>query len=58
MKPTTNPPYNPNTTEFQKLKNTTRPKHKPVKGPPNLTQKLPTSREFFAPIGALVTISP
>ena len=50
MKPTTNPPYNPNTTEFQKLKNTTRPKHKPVKGPPNLTQKLPTSREFLLPL--------
>ena len=56
--PTIIPPYTPNTTVFQKLKNTTRPKQKPVNGPPNLAQKFTTSIEFLAPIGALVTISP
>ena len=44
--PTTIPPYNPNTTVFQKLKNTTRPKQKPVNGPPNLAQKFTTSLSF------------
>ena len=56
--PTIIPPYTPKTTVFQKLKNTTRPKQKPVNGQPNLAQKFTTSIEFLAPNGALVTISP
>ena len=52
------PPVTPNTAVFQKLKNTTRPKQRPVKGPPNLAQKFTTSIEFLAPTGAFVTISP
>ena len=58
ISPTICPPIAPNTTVIQKLTKTISPKQKPVKGPPYLAQKLPTSIEFLAPRGALVTISP
>ena len=56
--PTICPGTVPNTKVIQKLTKTMSPKQNPVKGPPYLAQKLPTSIEFFAPVGALVTISP